>query len=79
MSLREANNGGMADNTTKITELTEITEAGVRSASVDGMSAQVDLGQAKKSLREAKLTDQDSIDSGLVRPVVFRTRLRGAW
>lgn len=69
----------MADNTAKINELTEITEGGVRSVGVDGLNAQVDLGQAKKTLREKRLTDQDSIDSGLVRPVVVRTRLGGAW
>lgn len=70
---------GMSDNQAKITELTEITEGGVRSVSVDGLSAQVDIGQAKKALREARINDQDSIDSGLVRPTVFRTRLGGAW
>lgn len=69
----------MADNTTKITELTEIVETGATSVSVDGLSTSVDVGQAKKALREARLTDDASIESGLVRPVVFRTNLRGAW
>lgn len=69
----------MADNSTKITELTEIVESGAQGVNVDGLNVSVDSGQAKKALREARLTDNDTLESGLVRPVVFRTNLRGAW
>lgn len=70
---------GMADNSEKIEQLQGITQTGITSASVDGLSGSVDIGQAKKSLRELKLQDQQQIATGLVRPVVFRTTLRGAW
>lgn len=69
----------MADNSTKITELTEIVESGAKSVNVDGLSVQVDSGQAKKALRDARLTDDATIATGMVRPTVFRTSMRGAW
>lgn len=70
---------GMADNSEQIEQLKGITQTGITSASVDGLSGSVDIGQAKKSLRELKLQDSESIETGLVRPVVFRTKLGGAW
>lgn len=69
----------MEDHTQEISELNDLVAAGVSGVSVDGLNVQADIGQAKKSLREKMLQDQSSINTKMVRPVVFRNTLGGAW
>jgi len=65
----------MPDNSTEITVLEEILNAGASSVTTDGLTTTWDLGEVRRRLLELKQTDDQTIVNGNKRPVFTRIRL----
>jgi len=67
----------MADYSQEIEHLEAILNGAVESVGVDGLNTKIDLEQARNRLKELRALDDSS--TALVRPVVTRIKLGGAW
>jgi hypothetical protein len=67
----------MANNQEKIENLDTMLDAGVTSASVDGLSTRIDLEKAAKRQRDLKLSDNHTLAFGKPRPYASKIRLDG--